>query len=246
MLCGCDGVFGLHELHVPPSPDVMSDATPSNFEIVNKAYSHSNGPGTALTYPLMVPDGTDRMLVMFVALGSDCPPGNPYLADITMFRYAGMSATRVDRLQGTPCYPNASSSEVWVLPNPPVGSSDVVLSISTSVKSIHSSALVLTGVDQTNPSRGCGKQSQTGDTSVISLASDPNDLVVSYIAQGKGITGPGSNATLVYLDNVNDFTTLNNSAASTLPGSDTDVVTTWSFVGTDEWEAIACSLRRAR
>jgi hypothetical protein len=246
MLSGCDGVFGLHELHLPTGSDAGIDSPPSKLEVAAQAHSHSSGPGSALVYPLTVPPGVDRVLLLYIALGSNCPPGALSLANVVTFGYAALPPTRLERVVGTPCSASASSSEVWMLVNPPVGTADVAFSLDTPVQSIHSAAIVLTGVDTAAPSRGCVSQYQVGDASIVTVPSAPGELVLSFIAQGKGIAAPGADSQLLYLENVNDFTTLNNSAASMLEGVTPDALATWNFIGTDQWQAIACSLRPAR
>ena len=74
------------------------------------------------------------------------------------------------------------------------------------------------------------------------MPSATNDVVVNTVGQGTGITAPGAGQTSAFIHNVSTSNTLDNSAASTAPGTPT-VTMTWSFKAADEWQTISSAIR---
>jgi hypothetical protein len=192
------------------------------------------------SYELAVPSVVRGYLLVTVQIGTNCPAANPTVASVT---YAGQALTRVTSIDGTPCGPLVTRSEHWHLIAPPRGTANVVVRLSGVAQTIHTGAFVVSGVNQNNPVRDSATMFGTGLSSMIVVASDPSDLVIDTIGQGRGIVTPGASQTMRYVNNVDTSNTLNNSAAATSAGA-VFVTATWTFVANpDEWQAIATSLR---
>lgn len=230
-LCGCDLVFG-----VPP-PDEAA-ATPALVGSTSLYATRSSVP----TYPATVPDGANRALIVAVQLGSNCAPPTPA---VTQVSYAGLPLMRIANILGTPCGTSATRSEQWLLVDPPVGTGDVAVRLDAVAETAHVSASVFIDVDPELPVRAIATASNTGSTGTVTVTSAPGDLVFCTVGHGGGIDAPGGDAEVTYLNNVDSTNTLNNSAASTMPGGEPAVTSTWMFLNADEWQSIATSLRRA-
>jgi len=231
LAAGCDLVFGLE-----------SRAAQSTPSFVNAASAFDEN-AASLIYAFDVPDGADRALIVSVQLGSSCVPATP---EITSVAYAGRTLAPIASIVGTPCGTDATRSEQWLLVAPPVGTADVVVTLSMTAQSVHSAALTFTGVDQADPVRDVGTASGAATLSTVAVTSATGDLVVNTVGQGNSIVGPGAEATLRFLTNVDDSNTLNNTAGSTIPGGEPAISTTWSFGANDEWQTISTSLVPAR
>jgi len=215
----------------------------STISYVTEAHAAGGAVGS-LTYALTVPAGTDRALIVSVQLGSDCAgTAVPTVSGVT---YATVALTRITSILGTPCAPGTTRSEQWQLVAPATGTNNVVVTLSGATQSsIHSGALLFTGVHQTTPVRAFnsasgGPASGNGASSTVNVTSAAGDMVVNTVGQGCGITSAGQ--TQRFLNNVNCGTTLNNSGGSTAPGA-ASVTMTWTFTSADEWQTISSALQ---
>jgi hypothetical protein len=117
--------------------------------------------------------------------------------------------------------------------------------LSALAVTLHSGAVALTGIDQTSPVRASMTASGTAATSGVVIASAPGDLVVDFVGHGTSINLPAMGQTLIYLHNVSAVDTLDNSAASSAPGASPSITMGWAFGTSDEFQALAASLRPA-
>jgi len=238
VFCACDGVFGLQTVH---SDD--TDATGAH-DIKVETIGHAHDKETrALQFPVVgVAGKSNQLLVVFAAIGSYC---NDLSVPNAIVVYAGAAPTPFHSRTGTPCEGTLSHSYMWLFPDPPAGVNEVLISLDAQAHSLHGGALLLSGVDTNAAVRTVASGSGKAVASSVDVASDVGDFVVSFVAQGTNIVDPGTGNTLRYLDNVDDATTLGNTGVSTIPGASPSVAAQWTFSVSDEWHAIAVSLRPA-
>jgi outer membrane protein assembly factor BamB len=215
----------------------------STVNFVTEAHAAA-GAVASLTYALTVPAGTDRALIVSVQLGSGC--AGAAVPTVTGVTYAGVAMTQITSILGTPCGPGTTRSEQWRLVAPATGTNSVVVTLSGAAPAtIHSGAMLFTGVHQTTPVRAFasasgGPASGNGGSSTVTVTSAVGDMIVNTVGQGTSITAAGQ--TQRFLNNVNSSNTLNNSGGSTAPGA-ASVVMTWTFGASDEWQTISASLQ---
>ena len=203
------------------------------------AFASASSAGTdGLSYTFSVPAGNDRLLLVSAQTGSTCPPTGATISTVT---YGGAPLTRVAAVFGVPNCATDTRTEVWELIAPPVGSATVRVTLSQTEPTLHSIAIAVAGVDPTNPVSGQGSNSGSDVTSSVTVASAPSDLVVSFVGQGSYIDSP-TTGTLIVLDNVSSSTSLDNTAASQLPGA-TSVAASWQFGSSDNWQEVVVALR---
>ena len=75
----------------------------------------------------------------------------------------------------------------------------------------------------------------------VFVASAPGELVLSFVGQGAQVGT--SDAQMLYVQNVDNNYTLNNSGAATAPGASPSVGIRWDFPVPDEWQIITASVR---
>lgn len=244
-LAACGSVSGGPD--APPAADAMIDSAPpidaaaSPPLLVATTSTHENNTDT-LPLPITVPVGTNRFLLVTIAIGSGCMGSTP---TVTGVNYDSSPLARITAITGTPCGADATRSEQWRLAGPAIGAHEVVISLSAPGLSVHGGALVFTGVDQSDPVRASATGSDEGTEAGVMVASAPGDLVVSSVGQGNAINAPGTGQTRVFLENASSTNTLDNSAASTAPGAAPGVTMQWTFSALDEWQMIVSSLRPA-
>lgn len=235
-LCACDGVFGLDEL-----PPVEQGA--GEIKIETSAHTHAK-EASSVTFTVVgvEPSAGAQVLVVFAAVGSYC---NDPLVPTATVSFDGTSPIVLGTVTGTACDATLSRSYLWLYADPPSGPHDVVVTLVAPAHSLHAGGVLASGVDPDNPVRTVMSGSGRDGGSSVDVASADGDVVLSFVAQGTGIVDPGGGNTVLYQDNVDDGTTLDNSAASTLDGAAPSVTAAWTFSVEDEWQAIACSLRVA-
>jgi hypothetical protein len=228
----------------PDAADDPPDATDGPHVaapvLVGSAKEHI-GDSSTLVFPLTVPPGADRFLIVSVAIGSMC--GDASVPTVTGITYAGAPLKPVDVITGTPCAANATHSEQWQLVAPAMGTNDVAIALSGPGQTLHGGALIFTGVDQTTPVRASMTGRGANMAATVVVPSAIGDLVVSFVGQGDSINETGTGQTPAFLQNVSSSNTLDNSAASTTPGIVPVTAMDWIFGSSDEWQMIACSLR---
>jgi hypothetical protein len=218
-------------------PDAgVPDAGPPAFAVATGAHASAVA---SLSYALEIPAGERRLLLVSVQLPTSCGDTAPAVTGVT---YGGVALGRVTSISGTPCGGN-TRSEAWQLVAPPVGAHDVQVSLAAENPSVLSTALAFTGVDPSMPVREVATQSGTGTSASVSVASQVNDLVVSWVGHGGGISMPGAGQDLRFLVNVDSSNTLNNTATSTAVGQAPSTPMSWTFVDADEWQSIVVALR---
>ena len=195
---------------------------------------------TTLVQSVTVADAVDRILLVAVMVGGPCGTLDAQVIGVT---FGGQPLTPLASIVGTPCGSTSTRSEQWILVSPAVGTSPVVVTLSLATPSLHSAAMALENVDQTQPVRATQQASGVGTLSMVTVASALDDLVVNTVGQGSHILAPADGSTTVFLGNVDSTTTLNNSAGSTRAGSAPSVTSTWSFGADDEWQTISTSFR---
>lgn len=208
--------------------------------LVGSAKEHIDDSST-LVFPLTIPPGADRFLIVSVAIGSAC--SDTTVATVTGVTFAGVSLKPIDVITGTTCAAMATRSEQWQLVAPAMGTNDVAIALSEPGRTVHGGALLFTGVDQTTPVRASmtGRGANTGATVVVPSAI--GDLVVSSVGQGGSINEPGAGQAPAFLQNATSSNTLDNSGASAAPGAAPVTAMDWIFGSSDEWQMIASSLR---
>lgn len=205
------------------------------------AVANLSADGVAsLTFPLEIPTGTNRFLLVSVQLASDCATLVPGIVSVT---YDGTAMTQAATIVGTPCAIGTTRSDQWLLVGPRTGIHDVSITLDSAALSIHSGALAFVGINQQTPIRASAVASGDAAASTVTVTSATSDLVVNTVGQGTSITAPGAGASVRFLNNVDSSNTLNNSAASTTTAAGTSTTMTWTFGGTDEWQSISSSLQ---
>ncbi len=227
---GCDEVFGLRDRTVSGA-----------LAFTTASAAHTSGSASSLSYPLDLPDGPDRILLVSVMVGANCDAPTITVSGVA---YAHIALTRIAAIVGTPCDLNTTSTEQWLLVAPPVGTGDVDVSLTGKAPSLHVAAMAFAGVNQQTPVRASSTARGDGLGSTVSVGSAAGDLVVNVVGQGNRIIAPSGDATLRFVDNASSSTTLDNSAGSTSDGGSV-VTSIWSFGSPDEWQTISTSLRPA-
>jgi hypothetical protein len=226
--------------------DVHAVADAGHATITLVASADTNAPAAittaSSTYPssISVPTGDDLLLLVFVGIGSQL--GDLSVASITGVTFGSTPMIRVATILGTPIAANLTRSELWELAAPSPGTAMVTVSTSEGWHSLHLGTLVFSGVDASTPVRDNMTADGFGTSSSVAVATMAGDLVVDAVGQGSEITAPGTNQSSIFVDDVSDTTTLDNTAMSTAPGSPSPLTMTWTFGTSDEWQTIAASL----
>lgn len=231
----------------PPRPDDgdgPTDGGASARPVLVDHVSAARVNGSSVAYPISIPD--DAYLLVALQLGSNCDDSAPALAlaEVHDPQARSLPLISIAQVTGTPCLGN-THSELFELRAPAAGTYSVVLSVAGVASSLHSAALVFTGVDRDDPTRMTVAASGEGAVATVAISSAATDLVVDAIGHGTMLVNPGPQDTTVFLDNIDSATTLSNSAASTAAGTGSIVEMTWHAAGLDQWQAIAAALRAA-
>jgi hypothetical protein len=223
----------------PPGPNSDAPIAGAPAIVANAA---ANAKTSELTYPLAIPPGDNRYLLVSLNVGNNCLADLPATVGVT---YGTASLTRISELTGTPCGATSARTELWHMVAPPEGTADVVITLAAVGESLHSGALAFTGISPTAPVRESNSTTDQGLEAALSIDSKAGDLVVTTIGQGTGITAPGSREQEVYIRNVSAATTCDNTGASVAPADDPTTTATWTFSGFDQWQMLGVSLQPA-
>jgi hypothetical protein len=233
-LAGCDHLLDLQPI------TVHHDAS-TRPQLLQHAFAH-DGLVPMVTFKVQVPDVANTLVIVTVMLAGD-QGTSPAIGSITC---GGTALTQFEQIVFVPLQPT-TRSEQWLLVAPPAGLDDVVVLLDAPGASVHASALVFGGVDQVNPIRNSNHTSGFDVASTLTVDSADSDLVESCIGHGQGLATVGGGQTVVFIDNVNTSTALNNHACSTASGAAPSVEMSWmdgSNIG-DSFQEIAASLQPA-
>lgn len=185
------------------------------------------------------------MLFVGVILGDNCGGSGVLVQSVN----AGPTPmTLVDSEIGLPNCNTSSQVQIWQLSHPPIDPLlPITVALDAPIGSLHSAAYDFVGVDLANPIRATAKGNgdPSSATSVLTVDSEPGDLVFDIIGQGKGLTGTGGAQTKTFTANNSMGFTLDNSGGSTMVGADLASMV-WQFVGPDYWASIGVALRPAQ
>jgi hypothetical protein len=100
----------------------------------------------------------------------------------------------------------------------------------------------LAGVDLAQPIADTQVATGANDANAsVFVASAPGELVLSFAGQGSQV---GTNdAQTLYVQNVDNNFTLNNSGAAVAPGRAPSAGIRWDFPDPDQWQIITASVR---
>ncbi len=207
----------------------------ANAAIVLDARSVTTGSGVTFTFPHTVGVGTDRVLIVGVSIFNATKT-------VTGLTYAGQPLTRIGFLDGG-TGSNDRRVEMWRLVNPPIGTANVVVSMSSSSKTVVGAASFF-GVDAVAPHGPFVSNEASTNLATVTVPSAAGELVIDCLSvQGNAapvVVGPGQ-AQLW-----NDFTRAVGGAvlgaASTEPGAPS-VTMTWGLASTQYWVMGAVALK---
>jgi hypothetical protein len=197
----------------------------------DNAASSQCGVCSSLTYSLTVGSGSNRALAVWVFI-SDVyltEAENPYVTGIT---YAGVSLIPIAIRSGTDLLDGRA--ELWALPagtQPTSGVNNVVVTLNSTanMNSMHSGAISVAGVDQTQTFTSIQTNSIRGTYSAYMTLplSGANDLVFDGVCGGHSVDS--TTQTQRVLNNVDTSTTCNNDGIATAAGG--TVYLSWAVNG---------------
>ncbi len=231
------GCFSKPDRPDQPGTDA-ADGMTSHVVGSNKAAATTQ---SALSYTLPIIDTANRFLIVAVQIGTNCDNTAPNVIGVS----ANTMPLNADPMSivGTPCGGN-TTTQLFTMVNPPTGTVSILVQLDGFAKSIHTAALAIDGVDQADPIRNLKAAKDTGARSAVQLMAEPADLVVDFVGAGNTIDQPGTGQTKAFIDNQSGNTTLDNTAASSMPAVGLTTML-WTFTQIDEWQAVAVALRPA-
>ncbi len=146
----------------------------------------SNANASSLTFAHTAGTGTNRMLVVAVAVGATTGAGNPPTA--SGVTYGGTALTLVgSRISGTGGAADDAWAYLYRLVNPGAGPSNVIVTLS-GAGSIAAGATTFTGVDPVNPMGTVASNSATSGNASVVVSATANDLVFDTVSRDEGPT----------------------------------------------------------
>jgi uncharacterized repeat protein (TIGR01451 family) len=197
----------------------------------------SVGSGVTFTFPHTVGVGINRVMIVGVSVFNS----NKTVTSVT---YAGQPLTRVGFLDGG-SGSDDRRMEMWRLVNPPMGTANVIMTMSSSAKVVVGAASFF-GVNTAAPHGAFASNEAKTNLATLVVPSAAGELVIDCMAvQGNAATATvGAGQTQLW----NDFTRSVGGAvvgaASTEPGA-ASVTMTWSLAKVDYWVIGAVSLKPA-
>ena len=201
------------------------------------ARSVSVGTAVTFTFPHTVGIGSDRVMIVGVSVYN----ANKTVSSIS---YAGQALTRLGFLDGG-SGSNDRRMEMWRLVNPPMGTANVVVTMSSSAKVVVGAASFF-GVNPATPNGTFVSNEANTNLATLTVPSAVGELVIDCMAaQGNAATTiAGSGQTQLW----NDYSRSNGGAvvgtASTEPGA-ASVTMSWGLASVDYWVIGAVSLKPA-
>ncbi len=209
------------------SVEVAATVTAGVGGIALGAVSSTQGNGPTLSVSHTIGSGANRILVVGVA--SEREP-------VLSATYAGQSLTKIGS-QDDPA--NESRAELWYLLNPPVGTANVVVTLSNNRETVIG-ATSWTGVNQTTPLGTLSTANGNSGTASVNVASATGEVVVDVAANiDAGLLTVGPGQTQHWNRNDVDVT----GGHSNEPGAAT-VTMSWAMPS-DFWAIVAVPLKPA-
>src|SRR5258708_642902 len=212
----------------------------------NSAYGQDCGGGctTSLTYSLTVGAGSNRALAVWVFISTTGFLAAPEVSSIT---YAGVSLIPIKISKSNVI---GVRLELWALPagtQPTTGTNNVVVTLNNigQMNSMHSGAISVAGVDQTQTFASLQSSIGSVQTSVSMTIpyTGANDLVFDAVCAGASVDS--TSQTQRFINNVNNSTTCNNSGLATAAGGTTYVTWNVNNAGLDYYGRIGGSFHAA-
>ena len=114
-----------------------------------ETHAHATN-ATGATQPTSVV-GDNRFMLVALQIGMSC--GATTIPTVSSVTYEGMPLTQASLIVGSPCSVASARSELWQLVAPPIGSANVVVTLSASATTMHTAVLQFTNVNQIGPIR---------------------------------------------------------------------------------------------
>jgi hypothetical protein len=159
---------------------ILRTAAPiSSSPVVGTSTAGNSASTAALTFSHTVPVGSNRILIIQLALSYSG-------VSASSVTYGGVSATLLSGVTGA-----SSRIETWYLIAPAVGTSNVIVNLS-STAAICARAINITGANQSTPFGAVSTVNSFGTSASISPVSTTNQLVIDLMTSSSGaltITG---------------------------------------------------------
>ena len=192
----------------------------------------TDGSGTSFTFSHTTGTGTNRLLLVGVSMQQ----GGQSVSGVT---YGGISLTQVSfRSNGTGG--TSTRMEIWQLVNPPVGVTNVVVTLSATSQAAIGAA-TFSGVDQTTPFGTFVSATGNSATPSVIATSAAGELVFDTMSSRNGATATqGAGQTLLWQDTAQANVT---GGGSTEPGA-ASVTMSWT-AGNNVWAIGAVPIKPA-
>ena len=197
--------------------------------------SATNGPSvsTMTLSNVVVPAASSELLLVGVSFN----PGST----VSGISYGAKSLSLVTRSSDN----NLVGAEIWGLTNPPVGTTNVVISFASAATSITAGALVLSGVNQTTPYSATSTNLATSSTPTVTIASAVGEMVFNSISvRGATAASPSGSGQVKYWSLPSQSGTINLGAVSLMPGA-SSVTNSWTTTSGTSWSSCAVSIKPA-
>lgn len=179
--------------------------------------------------------GTNRLLLVGVSIN------NGDLETVSSVSYGGVALTFV----GAATRSNDARVEIWQLQNPPVGTADVVVNLSTDLRyAAIASAVTISGVDHADPLGDFVGSSGSGNASTLPVTSTEYELVLAVFACETCSSVVGSPpASEQWNEKVGNGIVI--AAGFTQPGQNPQVTFDATLGSSDHWAFAAVPIRPA-
>lgn len=232
-LAGCEQLLSL-----PPVPPPQGGgASPKFVQAAVWTEDLPNAPQIDL--PVTLNDAADLCIVT-IGLDGTAPT-------IDSVTYAGTPMNELVSVTGIPGTSDDDDTvtEQWWLAGPALPSGDVIVTMGQPGLSSQVNALFFAGANQAQPFRDMQATSGADDHTEMAVTTSPGDLVESVTGQGSGVSGVGETSSEVFVHNVDDVTSLNNSGGSVTPATGPSTTIVWQYTGADRFQTIAASIAPA-
>jgi hypothetical protein len=205
------------------------------ISVVNTASANTgSGTTTSLTIPSFTVSGSNTMLLLGVT-----NRGNSLVSSAT---YGTSSFTSI----GSASNGTVVRTEILRLMNPPAGTADINITLNGARRFV-AGAILLTGVDQTDPIGTYNTATGTSTAPSVTVSSAANELVVDVLGNRYSTSASvGSGQTLRWTNVTTNGTDSRNirGSSSTEAGA-SSVTMSWTLGSSCEWAIVAVPVRPA-